>query len=158
MAKEKKLKKEEGYLNDIFLLIQKVEKLSITDKKTSLNNMEIRLIGEILSAAYIGKRLISTQLAKRLGVTRSAISQIVNKLEARGVVKRVPDDVDRKIAYIELTEESSKVYKEDMKIYLNFIGRIVEEFGVERFDEMCSLLNGFYDLVEREKNEINVKK
>ena len=108
MTKEKKMKKEESYLNEIFLMIQKAEKLTVTDKKTSFNNIEMRLIGEILSSAYVGRRLISTQLATRLGVTRSAISQIVNKLEERGVVKRVSDSVDRKIAYIELTEESLK--------------------------------------------------
>ena len=154
MTKEKKMKKEEIYLNEIFLMIQKAEKLTVTDRKTSFNNIEMRLIGEILSSAYVGRRLISTQLATRLGVTRSAISQIVNKLEERGVVKRVSDSVDRKIAYIELTEESLKAYKSDMKIYINFIGRIVEKFGVERFDELCSLFNQFCDLAQSEKKKM----
>ena len=154
MTKEKKMKKEESYLNEIFLMIQKAEKLTVTDKKTSFNNIEMRLIGEILSSAYVGRRLISTQLATRLGVTRSAISQIVNKLEERGVVKRVSDSVDRKIAYIELTEESLKAYKSDMKNYINFIGRIVEKFGVERFDELCSLFNEFCDLAQSEKEKM----
>ena len=84
----------------VFSLLKKREEIIISDKKTRFSNTELRLLFEILTAKYEGKRLISTQLAKRLGVTRSAISQIVNRLEEEGVVRRVADDVDRKIAYI----------------------------------------------------------
>ena len=41
-----------------------------------------------------------------------------------------------------------------MKIYINFIGRIVEKFGVERFDELCSLFNEFCDLAQSEKEKM----
>ena len=154
MKKDKKFLKEEEYLNEIFCVIQKMDRLTVADKKTSFNNLEIRLIGEILSSGYVGKRLISTQLADRLGVTRSAISQIVNKLEERGVVKRVADDVDKKIAYIELTQEAHDAYAKDMCVYIEFVGRVAREFGEERFMKMCSMFNEFYELIETEKKRI----
>ncbi|MFQ7077253.1 MAG: MarR family transcriptional regulator [Christensenellaceae bacterium] len=52
--------------------------------------LKCALLGEVILAGYDGKRIISTQLVARLGVTRSAVSQMVNKLEARGIVRRVP--------------------------------------------------------------------
>ena len=103
-----------------------VPSLAVSAKETHFSDTELRLIAEILSATYEGKRLISTQLADMLGITRSAVSQIVNNLEKRNVVKRVADDVDRKIAYIELTEEAMESYLADLKIYEPFIERVVE--------------------------------
>ena len=153
VKKENKCEGAEKYLKELFSLIRKTETLAMADKKTRFNGTEIRLLGEILNAKYIGKRLISTQLAKSLGVTRSAISQIVNRLEKQGVVQRVDDDIDRKIAYIELTEEALEAYGEDLKVYVEYVGKLVEKFGEERFYTMCSLFDEFYQLVEKERVE-----
>ena len=64
------------------------------------NNTEMLMMCEIVVAKQEGRRLISSRLAEMLNITRSAVSQIVNKLESRNVVRRVPDAKDRKIAYI----------------------------------------------------------
>ena len=122
-----------------------------------LTGEEIRLIAEVIAARYQGKRLISTQLADLLGVTRSAVSQIVNRLEEQGVVVRVPDDVDRKIAYVEVTEATLVAYEEDLKTCLDFIGRVVEKFGEENFKKMCELYDGFMDLIQVERKAVRKK-
>ena len=98
------------YLNDIFTMMKYMDNVTISDKATRFNSTEIRLIGQILAFRYVGRRLISTQLAQLLGITRSAVSQIVNRLEGEGILRRVPDEVDRKIAYIEVTEEMLCAY------------------------------------------------
>ncbi len=144
----------EKYLKDIFVLIRKVETMAMSDKKTHFNGTELRLLGEIMAAKYIGKRMISTQLAKSLGVTRSAISQMVNRLEEQGIVKRVPDEVDRKIAYIELTDRELETYRKDLEVYVNFLDRVVKKFGGERFEKMIAMFNEFYALVHEEKTNI----
>ncbi len=148
------------YLQAYFALLRRKEEMTFADKKTYFNDTELRLIAEVLAAAYEGKRLISTQLAKLLGVTRSAISQIVNRLESEGVVKRVPDEVDRKIAYIEITKESLTRYHEDVEVGASFLERVAERFGEEKFDELYSLLNEYLDcmLAEREASGLTAKK
>ena len=98
------------------------------------------------------KNLTQEQLATKLGVTRSAVSQIVNRLEARGIAKRVPDEVDRKIAYIELTEETLAAYQQDVQTYGAFIGKVVAEFGEEKFEHMCAQLEEFFGLIQKEKS------
>ena len=140
--------KNERYLARLFSMLRNRENMLVVDKKVHFNNTELRMICEILAAKYENKRLISTQLAKLLGITRSAVSQIVNRLEERGIVKRVADDVDRKIAYIELSEDIVNLYREDLQQYLACVGTIVQEFGEDKFDTMCDLVEEFNRLTQ----------
>lgn len=155
---EKRATGNEKYLNDIFLIMKQMNGLTVADKETRFNHTEMSLLGEIMAARYVGKRLISTQLAGLLGLTRSAISQIVNRLESQGIVKRVADDVDRKIAYIEITEEALATYGDDLEICKDFVGRVVEKFGKDRFDDMCQSFEAFCALIQEEKADFITKR
>lgn len=157
MAGKQKAQANEKYLNSVFSMMKKRDGIMVADKKTRFNDTELRLISEVLSAKQGGNRLISTQLATKLGVTRSAISQIVNRLEEAGALKRVPDAIDRKIAYIEVTEETMESYRADIKTCGDFIGRVVEKFGEEKFQQMKNLLEEFMDKMEEERQQEAVK-
>ncbi len=141
----------EKYLYMVFTLLKKHDRIIISDKETHFNNTELRLIFEVLSAKYEGRRLISTQLATQLGVTRSAVSQIVNNLAKQNIVKRVADEVDRKIAYIEITDETMAAYREDLQNCQDFIFRVMEKFGADKFNMMFALLDEFIETLETEK-------
>ena len=141
--------KKKEYLAQVFALLKKREALVINNQKTYFNQTELRMIGEILSASSQSRRLISTQLAKLIGVTRSAVSQIVNRLEMRGIVKRVPDEVDKKIAYIELTDTAMEKYGKDLQSTSDFVAIVVTEFGEDKFNKMCKLFGDFIDLIEK---------
>lgn len=149
---------DEKYLNDVFMIMKQMNSLAVADKETRFNHTEMRLLGEIMATRYVGKRLISTQLADLLGLTRSAISQIVNRLETQGIVKRVADDVDRKIAYIEITDEALKTYGDDLEICVEFVGKVVKKFGEEKFNTMCALFEEFCGTVQEEKAEFIAKR
>ncbi len=148
----------EKRLRAVFELLKRREKIIISAKKTRFNDTELRLIGEVLSAKEEGRRLISTQLARLLGITRSAVSQIVNHLEKEGVVVRVPDAVDRKIAYVEITERTLKEYEEEVQACMQFVDKVVEKFGAKKFDQLCSLLDDFLSLLDSEQNAGNTAK
>ena len=140
--------KKETYLIKLFSLLRNRENMIVVEKGAHFNNTELRMIREVLLAKCENKRLISTQIAKLLGVTRSAISQIVNRLEGRGVLKRVPDETDKKIAYIELTDDIIDMYKEDLQSVLQFVGNVIAEFGEEKFNTLCSLFDEFNTLTQ----------
>ena len=141
-------RKNEEYLAKVFALIRSRDEIAFADTKTHFNKTELRLINEVIAANTAGKRVISTQLAKRLGVTRSAISQIVNRLEARGVITRVSSEHDKKIAYIELSNEILAQYGEDIEKSKRFVGALVEEFGEENFNKLCELTEAFVALAK----------
>ena len=145
----------EKYMYMLFSLMKKREDIIISDKKTQFNSTEIRLLFEILSAKHEGKRLISTRLASLLGITRSAVSQIVNRMEKDGVLRRVPDDVDRKIAYIEVTEKAQEKYGADLLLCAQFVDTIVRKFGENKFEKMCTLFGDFFKLLQEEKAKIS---
>lgn len=144
--------KNEDYLNKIFSMLKKTEDVTFTNIRSHFNNSEMRLLGEVVLAKHEGKRIISTQLAKRLGVTRSAVSQMVNKLEARGIVNRVPDEIDRKIAYIELSDHAKEYYEEEKKVYCDFVGKVVDKFGEDNLNELFRLYGEFISIVNEFKN------
>ena len=151
----KKMSANEKYLHQLFDLLKKSENIAIVGKKSSFNDTELRMLGVILDAKSRGERLISTRLADMLGITRSAVSQIVNRLEERGAVKRVADKVDRKIAYIEASEEIVEKYEKEVKIYAALTGKIIKKYGVEKFEALCAMTNEFFDLIEEEKKLLN---
>ena len=149
--------RNDEYLKKIFSIMKMRNDLVFVDKKTRFNNTEIRLLGEIIAARCENKRLISAEIARRLGITRSAVSQIVGELERQDVLKRVPDEVDKKIAYVELSEDVVEVYKDDVSKCAAFVGSVVEEFGESKFNDMCLLFQEFTSLVSEKVKNINNK-
>lgn len=148
--KEKIIKSEnEFYLGKIFAMLKKMEKIAIANKSATLGDTELRLISEIVFSNYKGERLISTQLAKKLDVTRSAVSQIVKKLEKDGIIKRVPDGTDKKIAYIELTENSLDGYEKAKEEGEVFVGKLIENFGKNKLDTLLALSEEFWEIIEK---------
>lgn len=145
--------KREEYLSKVFTMLKQQNNMIISNKKTRFNNTELRMITELISAKMEGRRLISTQLAKLLGVTRSAVSQIVQRLEKEGVIIRLPDEIDKKIAYVELSETVVKNYREDIEKCVAFIGELVEEFGEEKFNELYALFGEFMTLAKHKMSE-----
>lgn len=131
------------YLHKIFAMFRDLEISINAQRHEKYSNTEIRLMNEIVYASSEGKRLISTELASRLGITRSAISQIVNKLEGENMVRRISDEVDKKIAYVELTEKSAAAYKDVLAQYSHFVGRVIAYMGIGKMERLLTLSDEF---------------
>lgn len=144
MTKEER---NELYLAKIYELLKKPEKMELSAYQPTFNNSEMRLLGEIIKERTENRKIISTALAKRLGVTRSAVSQMVNKLEARGLLVRTPAASDKKIAYVELSAYAEKLYEEEHKRCCDFMGDAIDAYGKEKLDTMLSLYDEFLNLV-----------
>lgn len=137
----------EAYLGKIQAMTRKLQNVVFVKGKKSFNNSELRMLEEIVAADKKGERLISTQLADKVGVTRSAISQMVNRLSEKGLVRRVPDDVDRKIAYIELTGNAKELYNAQRKRMGEVVAKVVADFGADKANQMLKLVDEFCDSV-----------
>ena len=139
----------ETYLGKIQNMTRTMQNVVFVRGKKSFNNSEMRLLEEIVAADKKGERLISTELADKVGVTRSAISQMANRLSAKGLVKRVPDDVDRKIAYIELDGKAKEMYLAQRKKMGEVVNKVINDFGVDKANQMIKLVEEFSDSVYR---------
>ena len=139
----------ETYLGKIQNITRTMQNVVFVRGKKSFNNSEMRMLEEIVAADKKGERLISTELADKVGVTRSAISQMVNRLSAKGLVKRVPDDVDKKIAYIELDGKAKEMYLAQRKKMGEVVNKVINDFGVDKANQMIKLVEEFSDSVYR---------
>ena len=139
----------ETYLGKIQNMTRTMQNVVFVRGKKSFNNSEMRMLEEIVAADKKGERLISTELADKVGVTRSAISQMVNRLSAKGRVKRVPDDVDKKIAYIELDGKAKEMYLAQRKKMGEVVNKVINDFGVDKANQMIKLVEEFSDSVYR---------
>ena len=51
------------------------------------------------------------ELARRLGVTPGSLVPMVDRLEEQGYVRRVPDLVDRRTTWLELTPKAARLFE-----------------------------------------------
>lgn len=128
------------YLVKLFCITKSMEGLEIFSEAQKLSRTEFRLIREILLERENGNSIIASELARRLGVTRSAISQIVTKLEKRGIVLREDSPTDKKIAYIRLSDYALGVFEEQCKFANAVIEEVIEKIGPEKMD---ALIEGY---------------
>lgn len=137
-------------MQEIYSICKRLEGIRLLNHRFPFNNTEMQMIKEILRVKETGGRIISSELAKVLGVTRSAVSQMVNKLEAKNIVKRVADDTDRKIAYIELSDSAKELY-ENMKGQINeLMSGIIARLGERKVDAFVAGANEFIDAFDEE--------
>lgn len=132
-------------MQEIYAIGKRLEELKIFHRAMPFNNTEMQMMREIIAAKERGSRVISSGLAKLLGITRSAVSQMVKKLESKGVVRRVPDSRDKKIAYIELSDKARSIYEESRARVNGLLERIVAKLGAEKVEHFITGTNEFID-------------
>ena len=111
--------------------------------KEPLSRTERSILAVLCMAKAEGTRVISAQIAERLDVTRSAVSQAVDKLSALGYVQRTPAETDRKIAYIELTPDAEKAYHSHIERRQALFDRVLSRMGEENMSQFLALAEQF---------------
>ncbi len=79
-----------------------------------------------------GPGLRLTEIAERGNMTKQSAGEIVDDLEARGYVKRVPDPADRRAKLICLTERGEEAQAHGFRLFAAVEERWAERFGAER--------------------------
>lgn len=141
------------YVAKFIQILRKVEGLDLFSDSAKLTKTEFRILREIVQEDKKGKGIISSELARRIGVTRSAISQIVNKMEKRGIVKRVSAPNDKKIAFIQLSESTRGVYEEQCKQADDMLKQIVAVYGKENMENFISSCNELIETFKKVRAE-----
>lgn len=76
----------------------------------------------------------ATRIASNLGVTRQAISLMLNDLEARGIVEIIPDPGDRRARIIRLAENETRRAAAKALYYLEL--KLVERIGLSTYHSL----------------------
>ncbi len=137
------------YLLKLFGIMKDLDSLNIFSEAAKLSKTEFRLVREVVLESKKGNDIISSELARRLGITRSAVSQIVTKLESQDVVKRTPAPDDRKIAYIRLSDRCIAIYNEQCRQANALVAEVVKEVGEKKMDRLFAIYEEFHTTLER---------
>ena len=84
-----------------------------------------------------------SDFAKALGVTKGAVSQVVKKLEGKGVVRRYKSGTNEKEVFLELTQTGREIYLEHKKTNERTIEPLLDELKKYPDDKIRFLIAMF---------------
>lgn len=99
---------------------------------------------------HTGKMKIS-DLSEKLGLSNSTVSGIVDRLENQGVVERTRSKEDRRVVYVDATEEFRKNAKERFKGIENRFEVIMNLATPEEMDTILRGLETLKEVLERKE-------
>ncbi len=85
-----------------------------------------------------------SQLAAMVGVTKGAISQVVKKLEAKGVAQRYRKSSNDKEVFVELTRTGKDLYRKHQAINHETVRTLSKELGRYSDDKVEFLVRMFH--------------
>jgi DNA-binding MarR family transcriptional regulator len=88
-----------------------------------------------------------TDLAERLGMTRQSVSELIDYLEERGYVERMPDPKDRRAVLVRRTERGWKVNRVARVVVEEVQAGWAQQLGREDFDALVRLLRRLVVLI-----------
>jgi DNA-binding MarR family transcriptional regulator len=121
---------DEGSLH-LGRLIMQLRKLEDTPR--SFGEAGVLTPSEIHTIDAIGcdEGLLMSELARRLGITKGAVTQIVDRLETKALVKRSPHPAIARGIIVSLTETGMIAYNAHLELHMAFYDRLRESFTEE---------------------------
>lgn len=141
------------YLVKQIQLMKDLDGMDIFMGKSELSKTEFRLLREVVVEREQGRDIIASELSRRLGITRSAVSQIISRLEEKNIVRRLPSQTDKKTAYIRLSDHAAGLFAEHCERANRFMARAAEEFGTDRLDDFFSEYGEWLKVCKKIKEE-----
>lgn len=128
----------------IFSTIFRFRKLSVpTTLCATLSPGEMSMM--IALNAYHGKLqkevLPVCELSRRLHTTQPAATQLVNRLEAKGLVERKNDEADRRTVLVSVTPRGYKTFEKEYEAALSAGDKVLDRMGIERAEQLLGLLD-----------------
>jgi len=152
MVMKNKINKQQEIVHT---LLEIMEKSTAAGKKAMhfgtnslLHPSEIHMIASIAESQ--DPHIIG--LAKELGVTKGAVSQIVKKLERKGTIKRNIDTNNRSKYLLELTPKGLLAYKEHIKFHQSVDSaflHIFEKLPDDRIEQVLQIFREINNEIEK---------
>jgi DNA-binding MarR family transcriptional regulator len=102
--------------------------------------LSLAKMGVLRHLAAAGESLPLGQLAERLSCVRSNVTQLVDRLEADGLVRRVPDPGDRRSVLATLTPEGRRSYEAGARAQAAAEAGLLAGLSPEEREQLAGLL------------------
>ena len=102
--------------------------------------LSLAKLGALRHLAEANEPLPLGQLAERIACVKSNVTQLVDRLEADDLVRRVPDPSDRRSVRAEITEEGRAKYEAGLEALQSAQEEVVSELALDDRDQLQQLL------------------
>lgn len=89
-----------------------------------------------------------TEIAERMGITKQAVSQLVDELEQQGVLARVADPDDARAKRVVFTERGRRGLFEGLSVLRQLEQELAEQIGKEPMRRLRAALLAIHDQLE----------
>lgn len=94
----------------------------------------------VLELLYSKGRQPIQMIGKQILLASSSITYVVDRLEEKGMVKRVADNLDRRVTFCELTDEGKALMEQIFPKHAEKIAELFEECTQEEIQSLQSVL------------------
>lgn len=94
-----------------------------------------------------------TDIAARVGITKQAVVQLVNDLEALGMVERVPEPSDGRAKLVRFTEAGRQGLLDGLVLLRDVQAELTRQVGEERMQALHDGLVAVLEVMERPEAE-----
>ncbi len=104
-------------------------------------------INEIIILKYLCENndVKMSDLSNYLLISKSAISQLIKKLETLELVERINSKIDRKIVNIYITKKGEKTYKKILNQAIAKVSYVFEDLNEEKKNSLMEILDIIYN-------------
>ncbi len=107
-----------------------------------LRKSELMALGCVCYAHGHRKKALSpSEIGEILGISRPAITAILNTLEEKELILRTMDHLDKRRILVELSQKGRAGLEEVENEMLKRVGQIMQALGEEQSEQLRSLLN-----------------
>ena len=103
--------------------------------------LSLAKLGALRHLAEANEPLPLGQLAERIACVKSNVTQLVDRLEADQLVRRVPDPSDRRSVRAEITEEGRVRYEAGIQALETAEDEVISELPPEEREQLQRLLD-----------------
>ena len=96
--------------------------------------------GGILMMLASGKFSTASELARELYIDSASMTRMIDRLEKRGLMRRMPRGNDRRIITLKLTDNGERLARQLPEIYASVMNRNFDGFKPEELDILRGLL------------------
>lgn len=123
--------------------------LKETAERHALQGSELLLLDALTLTP--GHTLTPSQLQQRLGITKGAITKLLDRLESLDLIKRLPLATDRRVSLVSLTQKAHETLEEILNHHEYGVDHAAaKRLSAEDLTRLATLLQRFHGLLDDE--------
>ncbi len=107
------------------------------------NNKEIETIVEMRVISYVGSggKCRMKEIAESLAVSKNNLTNVVNKLVNKKILKRSRSTDDRRAVFVELTAKGTRLFEKEEEMFLQFSKELLDSVSKKEQNILIDILN-----------------